>query len=184
MTAKSFFKGSQTALVLITILAIVLTSTLVFVPGSQAYAQATAGKLTIQNKTKAPVVFQMKGPKNVYINLPAGKTVLDLPYGKYTYQYKACGIEIKGALDVKKTTKPIQITACKTAKIRLINYTSRSASFQFAGPENKTFQVLPESEMRIEVWQGTYKVTFRYCGDVETETLKLTGKWRMWVRGC
>jgi hypothetical protein len=184
MTTKTFSKGSQTALVLITILAIVLTSTLVFVPGSQASAQTTTAKLTIQNKTKAPVVFQMKGPKNVYINLPAGKTVLDLPFGKYTFQYKACGIEIKGSLEVKKTTKPIQIAACKTAKILMINYTSQTASFQFAGPENKTIQVLPNTQTRIDIWQGTYKVTFRYCGEVETDTVKLTGRWRMWVRGC
>lgn len=177
-------KLTKNVLVLITILAVILASAMVFVPGGSVNAQTTAGKLTIQNKTKAAVVFQMKGPKNVYINLPAGKTILDLPYGKYTYQYKACGVETKGSLEVKKTTKPLQIAACKTAKIRLYNYTSQNASFQFAGPENKTIQVPPESQTRIEVWQGTYKVTFRYCGETDTETLKITGKWRMWVRGC
>ncbi len=184
MEIVNFSKVTKNALVLITILAIVMASAMVFVPGGSVNAQTTTSKLTIQNKTKAPVVLQMKGPKNVYINLPAGKTVLDLPLGKYTYQYKACGVETKGSLEVKKTTKPLQIAVCKTAKVLLLNYTSKPAYFQFTGPQNQTIQVPPESRLRIELWQGTYKVNFRYCGESETETIKLTGKWRMWVTGC
>jgi hypothetical protein len=147
--------------------------------GSPAAAQVA--KLVITNKTADSLSIRLTGPKNQTLLVPRGKTIVELPPGKYQYSYKACGADKSGTLDLKKSGK-LNITACQMVKIKVFNLTNHNMYLRLTGPVNYNFTLAPGIS-NIRVVKGTYNLSLTGCGgppDTGTEIFKGNIKLTVW----
>jgi hypothetical protein len=117
-----------------------------------------------------------------------GKNIIQLPVGRYSYQYTACSIESSGKLDLP-SGKALRIRPCKTTRIVIKNYTLTESpgtglTLRLAGPVNYYF-VLTQPSEKLTVQQGTYKYTLRGCGKlIGSDTIKFDTAQYRWSIHC
>jgi len=125
-----------------------------------------------QNASNAPVYIRFQGPVTRDFLLPVGKTVVQMPPGRYEYKYTACGIQFAGKISLP-SGKVMRILPCKTTKLNIKNFTLVEApgsalTLRLTGPVNYYF-VLTKPVEKLTVQQGTYEVLLRGCGTVIQE---------------
>jgi hypothetical protein len=149
-------------------------------------ANTTAGstdtKLTIINKTAAPITVSFKGPKSFTVTAQVGNTTLDAPKGEYWYEYRSCGAATKGKISAKGPRTKLTIPACKLAGVVLHNWGSGTITLTLTGPKNYFFTTGPASVNPQQVLEGTYKWTLTgSCGSkTGTKMLKYSKRTRYW----
>jgi hypothetical protein len=143
-------------------------------------AAAQTAKLVITNKNPQNVTLRLTGPRSQSIVVPPGKTILQLPPGKYQYSYKVCGAEKTGTLDLRKSGK-LNITPCPMAKIKFSNVSGKTMYISLRGPLNYTF-TLPPGTSQVRVVKGTYRYSLSGCGGTPTNgTITLKGNIKLFV---
>lgn len=143
-------------------------------------AAAQTAKLVVTNKTPQNVTIRLTGPRSQSIVVPPGKTILQLPPGKYQYSYKVCGADKTGSLDLRKSGK-LNITPCPMAKIKFTNLAGKTMYLSLTGPVNYTF-TLPSGVSTVRVVKGTYRYSLSGCGGAPTKgTLTFKGNIKLFV---
>jgi len=117
-----------------------------------------------------------------------GKNIIQLPSGRYNYQYTACNIESSGKIDIP-SGKAMRIRPCKTTRIMIKNYTLTESpgtglTLRLTGPVNYYF-VITQSSEKLTVQQGTYKFTLRGCGKlIDSDTITFDTAQYRWPIHC
>jgi len=168
---------------LITLIVLVAFATLAWSPAlAKSPAANLIARLVITNKTGENLSIRLTGPKNQTLLVPPGKTIAQLPVGKYQYSYKTCGAVKTGTLDLKKSGK-LNIIACPMAKIKVYNLTRGNLILNLNGPVNYTF-TLPQGVTTIRVVKGTYRYSGTGgCGGAPargTIVVKGNTRWTWW----
>jgi hypothetical protein len=152
-----------------------------WIPAPAYAATSTTITLSISNKTGMAVTINLTGPKNYTIPTVPGNTQKEISSGVYRYSYKACGVEKKGELKAKGKKAKINIPACKTSNIRIVNQTDQTLQVSLTGPFTYRFTIPPESSLPAKVIRGVYRGTGVQCGEnFSREVQALIGRY-VWV---
>jgi hypothetical protein len=142
----------------------------------------------VQNSSSAPVYIRFQGPVTRDFMLQVGKNVVQMPAGRYAYQYTACGIQFSDHINLP-SGKVFRILPCKTTKIIIKNYTLTEApgtglTLRLSGPVNYYFTITKPLE-KFTVQQGAYEFTLRGCGKlIQSGSIKFDTAQYRWTLHC
>jgi len=149
--------------------------------GSNPEATDTV-RLIFQNKTGAVIEqLVLNGPKvYTFYDVPMGKSEYYILKGKYTIQYKACGVNKSKKVTIQSNYK-FSSVGCPLAKLTVINDTGGILYLNLKGPVNYR-HVIPPGTTRINIIKGTYEFTgSTNCGS-NSGTINAKGRmrWNWW----
>lgn len=135
------------------------------VTNGEAYA-AAGTKLTVKNKSGAPIQLTLNGPKQYsYPKVKNGVNKFVVEPGVYYYTHNACGKNNTGRLDL---TKPfvLLIDKCPPGPItiKVVNKTGGMMRMQLTGPASYNFNLSP-GDNNLTVIPGKYRYEVFGCGD-------------------
>ncbi|MBC8332519.1 MAG: hypothetical protein H8E28_11110 [Anaerolineae bacterium] len=173
---------------LLTLVALVFAA---IVPQTNVLAQdADLVRLTINNKSERDIWYRLDAKEfgrydYYYFHIPAGEARYYTPVrGVYEYILYACGINVKGDLDLS-THKVINVPECgmkshygpqdqeniedvgdqlRLVDVTLVNDSGRYMKLILEGPSVFVFQLFAEEEKEYTIPMGYYEITMYGCG--------------------
>lgn len=182
-------------IILISLIVIILFSN--WTPASTAQAATTNDanasgmlQLVIKNKGSEQVKVTLIGPETYTFNANPGKNFYQVQSGKYKFEYKACNVDKKGTIEVKKNGQIFNIEKCKTKNgkgageisVTVKNDTSGYIRLVLTGPASYDFSLKPGSNT-IKVLKGKYQYIAYGCGATISGTVKIR-RWFEWKFFC
>ena len=141
-------------------------------------------RLIVSNKTGAIIDrLVLTGPKvYTFTNVPQGNSTYTILKGKYSIQYKACGVNRTKKANILSNFK-FSTVSCPTAKISVVNTTGGNLILSLKGPATYRF-VIPAGTTRITVLKGSYQFTGSGRCGAHSGTFKAQGRvrWTWWCR--
>jgi hypothetical protein len=167
-------------------LLIVLSLILALVVAAWSPTPAQAGasgptNLSIGNKTGMPVTITLTGPKNYTIMAAPGNSTKEIAGGQYKYSYKACGINKTGTIKTKGAKTKLNIAACKTAIIVIVNRSDQTLFVNLTGPYKYSYTLLAETALPVKVVRGVYRGTGTVCGQSFSREVQAVGARYVWT---
>lgn len=168
-------------LTLFVLLAILISAWTPAAAASSAPAEsitATAGvTLTITNPLPKATVVTLRGSNDYTFTVPANQAVTKtIEQGKYRYSYKGClDKKAAGILSQKDGKYELDIPACKTITMRIINPHTANYTSTMTGWMNYTINVPAGTIKSFAIVAGPYQLdytcsngsTYRWSGKVK-----------------
>lgn len=164
-----------------------------------AFAQADLVRFTVKNLADRGITIRLYATDGTsrayYMRVDAQTTKVMTPErGVYTYRLTACGVMVRGTVDL---SKPLtwQMPQCgdkggpgsqapntqdvgailKLTKVRLINRTGEDMKIWLEGPFQYVFNVPAGGSKTVSILKGTYEWGHYACGGLDEGTLEVAG---------
>ena len=152
--------------------------------------------LYFTNRTNAPIVVTLIGPKSTTFVAKPGTTKMALPKGVYTYRFSACGLDVTSTVVLGAGWRSIGIAKCKYVNQLVKNKTGGNLQIKLdsafiKGQTREDQRVahlnfrVPPGESRIKAPQGSYNYVVTGCGGkTKTGVIRFQGTRQSWTWEC
>lgn len=162
-------------------------------------AQADLVRFTVKNLADRGITIRLYATDGTsrayYMRVDAETTKVMTPErGVYTYRLTACGVMVRGTVDL---TKPLtwQMPKCgdkggpgsqapntqdvgtilKLTKVKLVNRTGDDLKVWLAGPFQYVFNIPAGGSKTVSILKGTYEWGHYACGNLDEGNLEVAG---------